>query len=223
MQGGSIKIVLVIIVTTLLSAIPAVAVPFGGVITFGTSERGSGTASETLTAYPGNVSATNVSGIAITSRWAGFYGLLGGNILLADASNYKFFLWTVSNYTDSVVYAANDTISDWSLKPLNNTYVPEMVLNGFDSFDLTFTQTGVFSSNSIGPISDTPYTLTYQEGIVGILKTYALLTSDNAVNVWAGVAVQNATSFKPGQNVDYQIIVPASTTGTQYNFYLELP
>jgi len=199
------------------------AAPFGASTDLGTTEHGIETPSGTFTAMGGNVTEINVSGIAITLKWGGFFGFVSGGIQLADASANKFFEWTVSNFTNSVVYAANGSVTDWDLRAMNQSNLPADIVTGQDRFNTTFVYTDTFQTNGVGPIADVPYARTYQEGSLGVLRTYALITNDNAVNVWAGVAIQNSSSFKTGERVDYQIIAPAKTTGTQYNFYLELP
>jgi hypothetical protein len=214
--------ILLILCVALSLACAVLAVPYGGQVTPGVTEHGTGSTVSSTSALPGNVTQTNITGTAITTRWAGFYGFITGGIQLADASNNKFFEWTVTNFTDAVVYAANGTVSTWDLRAMNISTAPYDITIGQDDFNRTFTSSEVFQTPGVGPISGTPYALTYQGGVVGSLKTYALVTSDELVNVWAGVAIQNTTSFKTGQRVDYQIICPAKTAGTTYNFYLEL-
>jgi hypothetical protein len=223
MNGRMLRNLLLILVFTVISASLVLAAPTGGTVSTGPSERGTGSSSGTTTAQGGNVTQINVSGTAITGRWAGFYGSISGNITLSDAANNNFYAWTITNFTNAVVYAANGTISTWNLVPINNSIAPIGIQTAAaDNFNNTFGSTGTFSSASMS-VASTPLTNTYQGGSVGTLKTYALVTSDGLVNVWAGVAQWNTTSFKTGQRVDYQIIAPAKTTGTTYNFYLELP
>ena len=217
-----IRNLFLILFVTLNLACAVLAIPYGGQVTVGNTEHGTGSTVSSTTVEPGNVTQANVTGTAITTRWAGFYGFITGGIQLADASNNKFFEWTVTNFTNAVVYAANGTVSTWNLRAMNVSTAPYDITIGQDNFNRTFTSSEVFQTPGVGPISGTPYALTYQGGVVGSLKTYALVTNDGSVNVWAGVAIQNTTSFKTGERVDYQIIVPAKTTGTQYNFYLEL-
>jgi hypothetical protein len=223
MDRSMIKTIFTSIIVALLLLAAVGAEPMGATPTVGSSERGNGSASGQAGQESGNVTMINLSGIAITTIWGGFYGKVGGSVLLSDASAHKFFEWTVSNFTNSVVYAANDTVNSWDLRAINSSAVPAVVAQGNDNFNHTFTDTGTFQSESIGPIANTPFTRTYQNGAVGSLRTYALVTNDNTVNIWAGVAIQNTSSFKPGENVDYQIICPALTTGTSYRFYMELP
>jgi hypothetical protein len=215
---------LIVLVSTLILFVSlAAAAPTGGTLVNGTTEHGTGTASGTFTAQGGNVTQINVSGTMMTTKWAGFYGIISGGIQLADATANTFYQWTISNFTGAVVYAANSSVSSWDLRAINESVAPMGIRTaGSDDYNHTFTVNASFNSSSIG-IAATPYVRTYQGGSQGQLRTYGLVTSDNAINIWAGVAIDNTTSFKTGQNVDYQILVPAKTTGTTYNFYLELP
>lgn len=223
-MGESVSriVILCIMLCALLSG-AAYAQPSGAEATTGASERGDGTSSGQAPQEAGNITMINISGISITAIWGGFYGKIGGNVKLGDSTGHRMFEWTVENFTNSIVYAANDTINDWNLKATDYTLVPAFVASGNDGFNNTFNETDTFHSESIGPIADTPFTRTYQNGAVGSLRTYALITQDNSVNIWAGIAIQNTSSFKPGENVDYQIICPALASGTTYRFYMELP
>jgi hypothetical protein len=223
MNGKMLGSILLVLAFTVILASLVLAAPTGGNIATGPSERGAGSSSGTTTAQGGNVTQINVSGTAITGRWAGFYGSISGNITLSDASSNNFYAWTITNFTGAVVYAANSTVSTWNLVPLNNSIAPIGIQTAAaDNFNNTFTSTGTFTSSSMS-VNTVPLTNTYQGGTVGTLKTYALVTGDGLVNVWAGVAQWNTTSFKTGQRVDYQIIAPTKVAGTTYNFYLELP
>lgn len=223
MDKAALKILIPSIMLVIMMSISAFAQPTGAEPTLGTSEKGEGTASGQAPQQSGNITEVNVSGISITAIWGGFYGIIGGNVQLGDSSGHRFFEWSVQNFSNSVVYAANGTVNDWDLKAIDYTLVPEYVADGNDGFNNTFTERDTFMTESIGPIADTPFTRTYQNGAAGSLRTYALVTQDNSVNIWAGIAIQNTSSFKPGERVDYQIICPALESGTTYKFYMELP
>lgn len=217
------NIVLVLCVFTLL-ALSAVAQPTGGETTVGPSERGTESTSGTATLQAGNVTEINITGTKITTKWGGFYGFVSGGVELNDASGNNFYVWTISDFTGAVVYAANNTVSSWTLSAISNTTAPAFVVGeAADDYDQTFTATEAFVSDSMN-VAATPYTTTYQNGVVGALKTYGLVVTANPnVNIWAGVVIDDTDSFKVGEQVDYQILAPAKATGTVYNFYLEMP
>jgi hypothetical protein len=214
-----IKEILMILALTVMLASLVSAAPTGGLLVNGTTSHGSNSASTTRTIAGGNVSEINVSGTQMTTRWGGFFGSLSGSLQLTDATANKFYEWTVSNFTNAVVYATTASVSSWTLVAMNTSTAPAAVTSaGSDSFMNTFTANESFTSASLGPINAN-YTTTLGSGA---LKTYALQTLDETVKVWAGKAKNDVASFQGGV-VDYQLLVPAAAAGTTYNFYLELP
>ncbi len=221
------KYMTALIAILVLLAMPlAYAAPDGATVTVGATERGTSNAAGTATTEAGNVTEVNVSGTAITTRWAGFYGNISAGLVLSDAANNKFYEWTVSDVSGSVVYAANTTVSDWSTTNIVAATVADMpaFLTGTtaDNYTNTYNAQETFTSATYS-IANTNYATTYSSGAAGNLKSYSLkATTENAL-IWAGKALDDETAFDGGQ-VDYQILVPVDgTTTTTYNFYLELP
>ena len=202
----------------------AYAAPQGASTSFGNSTTGNGSTSTTVVIEAGNLSYVNVSTIAITDKWAGFFGEVSGNFQLADSGGNVFYQWSVSNVTDVVVYAANETITDWSggnIEAANYTHIPDFLkTNSADNYTNTFGSIEEFNSTSLA-VANTSYTVTYQSGSPGPLRTYALYSPADTALILAGKAIDSVTGFD-GTAVDYQIIVPANTTTTYY-FYMELP
>ncbi|RME32253.1 hypothetical protein D6789_00205, partial [Candidatus Woesearchaeota archaeon] len=173
----------------------------------------------------GNITETNVSGNPITTRWGAFWGEVSGNVFLGDSANNIFFQWAVTNPTGSTVYAANETVSDWSqgnIVPATPDVMPSYLLDvAADNFTNTFNYTGNFSSASLSVVNAS-YTPMWQNGTQRTnYSTYALKTADNATLIWAGNVVSNLISFRETNTTDYQILVPADSGGVIYNFYLE--
>jgi len=216
------------IIISLFTINMAASQPTGGNITLGFSERGVSSGSETAGIESGNLTAVNVTNIAITTRWAGFYGEVSGEIFLGDSSGNRFYEWTVSNVTGAVVFATNSTVSDWSnsnIVAANDSVLPSYLkTSATDNYNNTFNQSGTFTSLSITE-ANTNYTETFQNGTRGSLKTYALHSTADDALIFAGVAQDNAESFKTNDTtstkVDYQLLLPAQSA-TVYNFYLEL-
>jgi len=218
------NILLTICVVMVLMSFAAAA-PTGGVVTKGPTEKGTGSTSGTATLEGGNVTMVNISGTQITSKWGGFYGFISGGIQLTDSAANNFYVWTIGNFTGGVVYAVNSTVASWTLSPINTSVTPYDVSTvASDNFNHTFSTTATFTAPSMS-VNNVPYTTTYQNGAMGTLRTYGLIVSTSPnTNVWAGMIQTNASSFKGGGAlVDYQILAPARTTGTIYNFYLEMP
>ncbi len=221
------KYMTALIALLVLLAMPiAYAAPDGATVTVGATERGSSNTAGTTAVQAGNVTEVNVSGTAITTRWSGFYGNISAGLVLSDAANNKFYEWTVTDVTGSVVYASNATVSDWSTTNIVAATVADMpaFLTGTtaDNYTNTYNLQETFTSATYS-IASTNYVATYSNGVAGNLKSYSLkATTENAL-IWAGKALDNEVAFNGGQ-VDYQILVPVDgTTSTTYNFYLELP
>ena len=222
----------------IISIIAAIAMLFSMAVTFaapaqaevsaGSPESYSYTPSATsVDIIGGNVTEVNVSTVQVTDKWVGFYGQVSGSIVLGDSSGNKFYQWTISDPTGGVVYATNNTVSDWtSLQPLyaDSGYLPSILLDGTDSFNNTFTSQETFTSPST-TINNVNYTTTWQGGAEGsTFKTYALYADSGATLVWAGNVQADQTSFNSG-TADYQILAGVNQIGaTQtFYFYLELP
>lgn len=205
-----------------LALAPVMAQPAGGEVDIGASERGEGTAADTVIAEGGNVTQVNVSGTSITGRWAGFWGTISGGIALSDASNNSFYEWTVSDVTGSVVYAADGSVSDWTTVTAASssdqiTFVDEPAT---DNFTNTFTGTDDFSSASIATIPSVPVATTLQNDSSTNLRTFALMAG--STRLFAAVADAGEVGFN-SETVDYQLLAPADSGTVTYTFYLELP
>ncbi|MCF7798377.1 hypothetical protein K9M74_00575 [Candidatus Woesearchaeota archaeon] len=203
----------------------ALAEPTGATITPGVSETTVLPAAQALNIQGGYVTYVDVRGGIVTTRWGGFFGNITGEARLGDGSGNYYYIWTVTDPTNAVVYVSTDSITSWDFtdfRPANAGDMPAYLQASVtDNFASTFTQAEAFDSASLF-IPVTPYTTTWQDGTQGSLRTYALYNSaDNAV-IWAGKAQGNVQGFQPGKTVDYQLLVPAFGTET-YNFYLELP
>ena len=202
--------------------------PAGASVSIGTQERAPAPPAGSLTTQGGNVTQVNVSGYVVTDKWAGFWGEVSGDIRLADANNYIFYQWTITNVTGGVVYACNNTVSDWSesnIQPLYASdagWLPSFLLEGTDSFNNTFTSAETFQSPSLS-IDSVNYTVTNPTD--SNFKTYALRSVADSALIWAGKVVADQTAFNPSNTADYQILAGVdSTTGTTtFYFYLELP
>jgi len=66
-----------------------------------------------VNALAGNVTKINIVSVSQTQNWAGFYGNVSGTVTLDDNLNWTMYSW-VSTEPTGVVYAVNQTISDWS-------------------------------------------------------------------------------------------------------------
>lgn len=219
------KLLLLAVAVFLLTFALASAAPGGASTSTGASETNAGTSVSTVNIEGGNVTYVDVNSDVVTGRWAGFFGNVSGSIILADTAGSNFYQWTVSNMTGAAVYAASASISDWSganIVPLTESNTPAFLQTAAtDNFNNTFAANEAFVSASLNEAA-TPYTTTYNSsGVAGNLKTYALYSTADTADIWAGLAVNDADGFNAA-TVDYQILVPAQSS-TSYSFYLELP
>lgn len=215
----------ILVLTLLLSLNVASATIEEAVITTGPGERSSSsTLNASFDVTGGNETSENITGTAVTSRWTGFYGNLSGNVVLGDATRSVFRAWNVHKFKDGVVYAANDSVGDWSstnIQPATTTDLPGYLIQpATDNFTNTFTDTKTFSSASLN-VKNTYYTRSLNNTRGESFYTYALKSTSDDALVFAGIAEDDANSFK-GSTVDYQLIAPAQEN-TTYEFYLELP
>ncbi len=218
------NVLMLAFVVMILAAYVVVGAPVSGTIEEGAQETaGAAGAAGQVTTEGGNITEVNVSGEQITSRWTGFYGEVSGNVSLEDANNNVFYYWSVSDVTNATVYAANETVSSWSLSAAAAGDMPDNLQETApDNFANTFGSTEEFKSASM-TVGATPFASTWSDGSAGNLKTYALKDGDNAL-IFAGKAIADESSFKGGgDTVDYQILAAGYESGVTYNFYLELP
>ena len=195
--------------------------PSGAETTVGDTVRGNETESETADLVGGNITEVNVSGIQNTGRWGGFFGRVQGGLQLGDTGQGLFYEWTVTDYTGSFVYVANDSVTNWGLAAAEATDMPASLTEAAaDNWTNTFTGTGTFESASIGPLNDVATVETFNSGGVETFVTYSLL-SDTTL-VWAGEVINEGDAFDGG-TADYQILAPAGESAVSYQFYLELP
>ncbi len=214
-------------IAAILSVSLAAAAPTTAEVEAGTAESYSWTPStNTTTIQGGEVKQVNVSVTQVTDKWVGFWGEVSGSMVLADASGHYFYQWTIDNPTGSVVYACNDTVSNWNtLAALyaDSGYLPEHLLTGHDAFNFTFTQQEDFTRPNEQTIPAVNYTVTNPTD--SNFKTYALYADSGKVLVWAGLVNADQTSFKGGSiTADYQILAGVDQTGASetFYFYLEL-
>ena len=178
-----IKEILIILALTAMLASLVSAAPTGGTLVNGTTEHGNNSASTTRTIAGGNVTEVNVSGTSHDRKMGRLFGNLAGSLQLSDSAANKFYEWTVSDFTNSVVYATTASVSRLvhsNIVSLNGTTAPVSVGSaGSDSYNNTFGLSEAFSSASIGPVVAN-YTTTLG---AGTLKTYALQTLDTTIKI----------------------------------------
>ena len=76
------------VLTTLFMLSLVRAAPTGASVTVGTQERAPSPSPETVTTEGGNVTPVNLSAYQVTTKWAGFWGNVSG-----DISAWEFWIF----------------------------------------------------------------------------------------------------------------------------------
>ncbi len=231
-MGWSTKGLIFILLTAILLAVPvSFAEVVGTTIVNGSqsSYTPSNTPSNTST-VAGGITPANFSTTGSTNKWAGFYGHVQGFLLLADSAGNQFLNWTMTNPSGSYIYAAPTNSITWpsaggAWTPATESNQPAYVISDAnDNYNKTFKYT--IDANVSTPeyiiLNGTNTSHSFSNGAESTtLITYALYDGSNPV--YSTPVYNNVASYIAGENVDYQLVVPANSTATVYYFWLELP
>lgn len=226
---------LLFIAATLLPLVLAVPSPPTSLDVLESSRRNlSLLANDPIDAQAGNITGLNITALAITKNWQGYYGNVSGTILLADAQNNTLYEW---NHYPPVgeIYATRKNTIEWTSINCSNatdiaaeeTYlghsptVPDSVTNTF-----TATNHPSFYTGNIN-ISGCPTTNTFVDNVSQSSDFYSVLLTDaNNVTAYVGIIDFNKTGYD-SKNHDFQMLVgenghPGHESVTPYYFYVEL-
>ena len=182
----------------------------------------------------GNVSDVDVSTGQSTEKWAGAFGNVTGDLLLAQVGDSNFlYTWAYSAADGGEVCVSANNNPTWSLIGSVVTIAQIDSYLGFTSADAdsatnTLTESGSFS---IGGITQgAAPAVTTNTGVATTWQTGALNVSSTATDVTAFAFCvnisNNGANYKSGTS-DYQAIMPTDDTEgpgvvDNYYFYLEL-
>jgi hypothetical protein len=165
----------------------------------------------------------NQTGTHSTSKWSGITGFLGGKILLGNSVSNVLKNWAVSNTTGSIIFASNESISNWDynfIERANATHMPYYLqTKSLDNYTNTFNQTELFTTPNKNFL-ETPFTELYLNDTSKKTKTYSLRMINQQALLWATRSNQSIINYA-GDEVDFQLIVPAKEQQT-YHIYVEL-
>ncbi len=215
------KIILLLVILILSLAYTVNALPSGAETTEGAVFESVASESENLTTVAGNLTEINLTTLAASGRWAGLFGTVNGGIELNDGGTNAFYSWLVTDFGTAAVYAVNSSTSvSWDdLIAANSTLMPSyLVTVATDNFTNTFNESEDFNTTTFN-VSTVPYIETLQYTGSGEFKTYSL--TDGTSLIWSGLVTDDAIGFD-NSVIDYQIMLPASSTPTTYNLYLDL-
>lgn len=195
----------------------------------------SGLADQSVSAQAGNVTQINITALAITQSWQGYYGNVSGTMTLDDGDNNTFYNWTIASAAGEV-YATRTSAVDFStINCSNSTHIAaeetslgqsatdtDAVSNTFDatlhpSFDVgsvAFTANACPSTNAFGPSG--AQTNDY----------FQVLMQDGSANTVYSTLLNGTQSGFNGQSWDFQLLVGedghGNTATTTYFFFVEL-
>ena len=196
-------------------------------ISTGSSESYTTAAAANIAAAGGDVTQVNVSSDASTAKWQGFWGNISGSLRLGDAS--AFYDWSDVSFT--AVYAAAGNTVDWAqVSGLSGAAARE----GKDTeFGLTSTDTdsinstmggGTCAAGTIISTADgvTPYDNAGDPGSWETCLAEDTVLGGLAATVFGTNIVSAGAQAFNGETVQYQLMVPVESGGTNYYFYLEI-
>ena len=158
-----------------------------------------------------------------TQKWQGYYGNVSGNIYLNSSSDQSMYAWTV-DLNNTFVYATTNSTLPNTAELYNITNSSLDTLWGFsassDSISNTYlntTESKTFAGKTVvNPLGATT-SVGYKDYVIADVSSSAV----KADVLWAGLINVSKTGFK-GQNADYELLVPVSSSAELYYFYIEL-
>ncbi len=183
-----------------------------------------------LTAGGGNVTPLEINGTSETKIWQGFFGEVGGGIVLEDATGSNLYDWNAVTPSGEV-FATRTVISDWSnINCTNQTqiYQEEARLNisnsTSDGINDTFLNTTHPSFDVAGRLmTGCRSTLTDNSTDPKVVFWNVLLNTDAVTTVYTALIDNDVIGFN-GTATDFQLLVPVNVSLGQatYNIYIEL-
>lgn len=85
--------------------------------------------------WAGNISRISISGVSLTTHWAGFYGNISGGITLDDENNRTLYNWTNTNPRGEI-FATTATSVNWSNGPASDEGLGQQNLRCFQMQDI---------------------------------------------------------------------------------------
>lgn len=79
----------------------------------GTRAAFSNTSTQSIEVQAGNVTELNITGTAITTHWAGFFGEISGSLTLENSAGDVFYNWSGLNSISGEVFASTDNAVSW--------------------------------------------------------------------------------------------------------------
>ena len=204
------------------------------------SQRRTTVPSFAVDALAGNVTLLNITADSITRYWAGYYGNITGNIILANANNQSLYRWEVADPRGEIYASRNETIN-WfnTIECMDGTDIlNEETFLGMNSVDDYDTVAKTFNRTDhpqiwVGGLNITgcPTTSVNDTGHGSIFYQALLKANDSNSVIYTAILEFPRTTGFDGSPYDFQMLVgepgsgnetyPYGTT-TRYYFYVAI-
>ncbi len=241
MEKRTTVLIALMILGALLIAEAALAAPSApvSISNGGSSRRDLGTLpGVTVDAQAGNVTQINITALAITKSWQGYYGNVSGTITLDTANNKTFYNWSMTS-AKGQIYAARVAAPDFTTVNCTTagaitTEETALGQTATDSDSVANTFTGTanpqFYVGSVDIPANTCKT-TNAFGSTGAQSSdfYQVLLSDTngSGNIIYTTLMNGTKAGFDGNNWDFELLVgqdghTGGSTTTPYYFFVEL-
>jgi hypothetical protein len=203
-------------------------------VTSGASSKASfvNTSTATIGVEAGNVTELNITGTAVSTHWAGFYGEITGDITLSTSDGSVFYNWTGLGALSGEVFASTDNAVSWGgigCASAGEVSAIELALGiaatDADSIGLTYSGNAhpdftVGGASISGCNSTNAYTDT---GLDPSAFHQILLTDGEGDAVYTTLINESTTGFNAAAH-DFELLAGESdgAGATAMYFYLEL-
>ncbi len=201
---------------------------------------------DSVDAIAGNLTELNITGVAQTKSWQGFYGNVSGEIILADSSGYRFYDWSVAEPQGEVFASVNDTITwtDINCAPISDdsTYRTNwysfygMAESDYDDINDTYNFTNhpeFYVGFSTLNNCQTAYTFVNNVSQSTDFPAVLLASDSNSTLIFTSILEDKTAGQRQGitgydgQNYDFQVLVAengqqGNSQVTPYYFWLEI-
>lgn len=201
---------------------------------------------DSVDAIAGNLTELDITGVSQTQSWQGYFGNVTGEIILADASGFRFYDWSVAEPQGEVFTSVNSTITwtDINCAPISddpnyranwyNFY--GMIESDYDDINDTYNYTnhpefyvGYTTLNNC----QTAYTFINNASQSTDFPAVLLASDSNSTLIFTAILEDNTEGQRQGitgydgKNYDFQILVAengqkADNQVTPYYFWLEI-
>ncbi len=246
MRWKGLALLVIGIVSIMIAAKITQGAPLGANVTVLNSTRVNlSNVAGSVQAQAGNVSELNIVGTSVTKYWAGYYGNVSGNVVLANADGNNMYRWSVATPRGEIYASRNGTGISWAGVGCAN----ESQITREDNFIGANSGETVDSVNRTFNYSSHPAFSITGRAITGC-RSVSVNATGGGNDFWETLLVDNGTQSEMNDDIfiytgiidaqksgftgslyDFQMIVGENGNGTEefpggnpttYYFYVEL-